>query len=86
MSHFMNKKLLIIGAARFIGSNLVEALIKQNYPMTIVGLNNMNDYYDVSLKEYRLTNIEERAKINPLVKWQFVLGNIADKVLVHLLF
>ena len=81
-----NNPLLITGAAGFVGANLVEALIKRGTPMTIVGLDNVNDYYDVSLKKYRLRRIEEAAKSNPLVKWHFVRGSIADKALVDSLF
>ena len=81
-----NNPILITGAAGFVGANLVEALIKRRTPMTIVGLDNVNDYYDVSLKEYRLRRIEEAAKSNPLVKWHFVRGSIADKALVDSLF
>jgi nucleoside-diphosphate-sugar epimerase len=55
-------------------------------PITVVGLDNMNDYYDVSLKEYRLRKIEEAAQKNPGVTWRFVRGNIADKALIDSLF
>ena len=81
-----NKSLLLTGAAGFIGANLAEALIKQNIPITIVGLDNVNDYYDVSLKEYRLQRIEELAGKSSNVKWKFVRGTIADKSLVDSLF
>jgi nucleoside-diphosphate-sugar epimerase len=50
MSYFTNKKILITGAAGFIGANLVKKLIDTKRDVTIVGLDNMNDYYDVSLK------------------------------------
>ena len=55
-------------------------------PMTIVGLDNVNDYYDVSLKEYRLREIEKLAEQKPQVNWIFVKGNLADKGLVDSLF
>ena len=76
------KKILITGSAGFIGSNLVLRLMETNEPITVVGLDNVNDYYDVSLKEYRLRQIEEAAGKNPNVTWRFVRGNLADKALV----
>lgn len=54
--------------------------------MSIIGLDNLNDYYDVSLKEYRLREIESAAAQNPQVKWIFVKGNLADKNLIDKLF
>ena len=77
---------LITGSAGFIGANLVQALMRAGEPMTIVGLDNMNDYYDVSLKEYRMQQIDALAQENSMVKWRFVRGNIADKALVDSLF
>ena len=79
-------RILITGSAGFIGANLVQALMRAGEPMTIVGLDNMNDYYDVSLKEYRMQQIDALAQENPMVKWRFVRGNIADKALVDSLF
>ena len=81
-----SKTMLITGSAGFIGANLVQALINRNTPMTIVGLDNLNDYYDVSLKEYRLSEIEKALKGNAQVKWACVKGNLADKGLVESLF
>ena len=81
-----NKTMLITGSAGFIGSNLVMALIRMGSPMTIVGLDNLNDYYDVSLKEYRLSEMEKLAAENPNVSWHFVKGNLADKGLIDSLF
>ena len=79
-------RILITGAAGFIGSDLVLKLFESAENITIVGLDNMNDYYDVSLKEYRLILIEEAAQKNPLVTWRFIRGNLADKALVDSLF
>ena len=81
-----NRTILITGSSGFIGANLVQSLIKQGAPMTVIGLDNVNDYYDVSLKEYRLHQIEELARKNPQINWRFVRGSIADKALVDSLF
>ena len=81
-----DKVILVTGAAGFIGANLVTELMKSDEPMTLVGLDNMNDYYDVSLKEYRLSEIEKLAAEKPQVKWQFVKGDLADKALIDRLF
>lgn len=80
------KCILITGAAGFIGANLVMELLKTPEPMTIVGLDNMNDYYDVALKDYRLEIIEALAKEKTASRWTFVKGNIADKALIWELF
>lgn len=80
------KTILITGAAGFIGSNLVMELIRRGSPMTIVGLDNLNDYYDVSLKEYRLSEIKKLAAENQNVRWHFVKGNLADRTLIEELF
>ena len=81
-----NKTVLVTGAAGFIGANLVLALMKTGKRMTLVGLDDLNDYYDVSLKEYRLAQIEALAEKTPGVRWVFVKGSIADPVLVEALF
>lgn len=81
-----NKPILITGAAGFIGSNLVIELLRSFSPVAIVGLDNLNDYYDVSLKEYRLAQIAKEAAVHPESKWEFVRGNIADKALIDSLF
>ena len=80
------KSILVTGAAGFIGSNLVKKIIETMDDVLLIGIDNMNDYYDVSLKEYHLRQIEEAAKKNPLVTWRFVKGSIADKMLVDSLF
>ena len=59
-----NKTILVTGAAGFIGSNLVKRLFRDVKGATIIGIDNMNDYYDVSLKEYRLQELEEMVNTN----------------------
>lgn len=81
-----NKVILVTGAAGFIGSNLVMELLKEVQPVHIIGIDNMNDYYDVSIKEYRLKQIESLAAEHPDSSWRFVKGSIADKELVDSLF
>ena len=81
-----NKVILVTGAAGFIGSNLVLELLRTVRPVQIVGLDNMNDYYDVAIKEYRLSQIQEQAKEADGSRWTFVQGNIADKALMDALF
>ena len=78
--------ILVTGAAGFIGSNLVKKLLCEVQPVYIIGIDNMNDYYDVSIKEYRLKQIEKLAEEHPESTWQFIKGSIADKALVDSLF
>ena len=78
--------ILVTGAAGFIGANLVSRILETMDNVMVVGLDNMNDYYDVSLKEYRLAQIEQAAQKNPNATWNFVRGSIADKALVDSLF
>lgn len=81
-----NKTVLVTGAAGFIGSNLVLELLRTQSPVHIVGIDNMNDYYDVSIKEYRLTEIEKEAEKYPDSTWTFIKGSIADKSLIDSVF
>ena len=81
-----NKKILVTGAAGFIGANLVKKLIETSENITIVGFDSVNDYYDVSLKEYRLIQIEKALANNKSIEWSFVRGNIADRALVNSMF
>ena len=80
------KTILITGAAGFIGANLVMKLIKIGEPVKLVGLDNMNDYYDVSLKEYRLKEIEKLVAENEQVDWWFIKCDLADKALIDSTF
>ena len=80
------KNILVTGAAGFIGANLVTELMKTNEPMTLIGLDNMNDYYDVSLKEYRLEEIDKLAAENTQVTWKYFKGDLADKALIDSIF
>ena len=79
------KTILVTGSPGFIGANLVLRLLKIMSNGTIVSLDNMNDYYDPVLKEYRLNLIEEVAKKSPAAH-KFIKGSIADKCLVQKIF
>ncbi|MBE6957656.1 MAG: NAD-dependent epimerase/dehydratase family protein [Ruminococcaceae bacterium] len=81
-----NKTILVTGAAGFIGANLVLELLRSESPVKVVGFDNVNDYYDVSIKEYRLAEIEKEAAKHPESSWVFVKGNLADKVCIEELF
>lgn len=78
-------KILITGVAGFIGSNYTLKLLKEENNIHIIGIDNMNDYYDVSLKEYRLNEINELAK-KTNNQWSFYYGDIADKSLIDKIF
>ena len=75
-----DKTILITGAAGFIGSVLVQRVCLENPQATVIGLDSVNDYYDVSLKEYRL------AQLAKLPNFTFIKGNLADKALISEIF
>ena len=84
--------ILVTGSAGFIGANLVKHLFTEIHEGTIVGLDNLNNYYDVSLKEYRLKELEtlyDQQTLNPqpsTLNYQFIKGSIADSDLINRLF
>ena len=79
--------IFVTGAAGFIGANLVLRLLKSEKGNQIVGLDSVNNYYDTSLKDYRLKQIAETADaVKGSNSWTFVKGNLADKQLIDSLF
>ena len=78
-----NSTILVTGAAGFIGANLVLRLLKEVENATSIGLDKLNDYYDPSIKDFRLKEIEKVESSNKLV---FVKGNLADKELIEKIF
>lgn len=72
-----NKTIFVTGAAGFIGSNLVKRLFKDVKGATIIGIDNINDYYDVRLKEYRLGELNK--SVPEGTTWEFIKGDIADR-------
>lgn len=80
------KSILVTGSAGFIGANLVLRLLESSESLRIVGLDNLNDYYDPSLKDYRLKVIADKAKLHFEHNYIFINGNIADKALIDRLF
>ena len=82
----INKKILVTGAAGFIGAGLVKELLETVSPVTVIGIDNLNDYYDVSIKKYRLNQIEQIAAKHPESSWTFIKADISDKSVIDVLF
>ena len=85
------KAVLVTGAAGFIGANLVKRLLNDFEEISVIGVDNLTDYYDVRLKQERLRELGVEKAANEYVsiegsRFRFVRGNIADKILVNLLF
>lgn len=81
-----DKTILVTGAAGFIGANLALRLLKEVPQVNLIGLDSVNDYYDVSIKEYRLRQIQELANKKVDSRWIFIKGNLADKDLISRIF
>ena len=81
-----NKTVFVTGAAGFIGSNLVLELLKNHSPIKLVGIDNLNDYYDVSIKQWRLREIDKAVAAHPDSQWTFVKGDISDRDAVDGIF
>lgn len=80
------KCIMVTGAAGFIGSNLVLRLLSDYENIQIIGVDSMSDYYDVSLKEFRLKQMEKKAEEKEVNQWIFQKGNIADRSFIDGLF
>lgn len=79
-------KVLVTGAAGFIGANLVLQLLKRETSVKILGIDSLSDYYDPTIKDFRLSEIEKEARQHLDSTWTFVKGNIADKALINRIF
>lgn len=80
------KTILVTGGAGFIGSNLILELLRIVEDINIVSIDNLNDYYDVSIKEWRLSEIEKEIEKHPNSKYHFIKGDIADKNTIDNIF
>ena len=76
----MNRTIFVTGASGFIGSNLCKRILKEDPECKVIGLDNMNDYYDVRIKESRLNELTEFSN------YTFIKGNLADKELIDSIF
>lgn len=78
-----NKTVLITGGIGFIGANLILELLRTIEPIHIVSIDSRTDYYDVSIKDWRLDQIKEEAAKHPASTFEFILGDIADSALIN---
>ena len=84
--NLQNKTIFITGSAGFIGSNLVLELLKTHSPINIIGLDNVNDYYDVNIKKWRMKEIDKCVDAHPESSYTFVKGDLADKSTIDDIF
>ena len=81
-----NSTVFVTGGIGFIGSNLILKLLREVEPITIVSVDNRSDYYDVSIKDWRLEEINKEAAKHPASTFRFIPGDIADKALIDAVF
>lgn len=81
-----DKTLLVTGGIGFIGANLILELMRTIEPIHIVTIDSRTDYYDVSIKDWRLEEIQKEAAGHPASSFQFILGDLADSALIHRVF
>ena len=81
-----NKTIFVTGGIGFIGANLILKLLREVSPVTIVSVDNRSDYYDVSIKDWRLAEIKKEAELHPDSRFDFILGDISDKALIDRIF
>lgn len=84
--NLQNKTVFITGSAGFIGSNLVLELLRTQSPIHIIGLDNMNDYYDVRIKEWRLKEIEKELENHEDSTYTFYKDDLANKEIIENIF
>ena len=80
------KTVFVTGSTGFIGSNLVLELLRTQSPINIIGLDNMNDYYDVSIKDWRLSEIDKCIAEHTDSSYSFYKGDLADRTLIDRIF